>query len=238
MKNNKFVIYMDNNTDIDIQKRNKLLFCSICGIIPMLLFAVWLIIAAIISPGYNGSSNYISPVTMGFYSIIQNLVFVVLGLLSIGLVYGLQIGLPSPSNVLLKFGVWSMLLFSFSVFLGGLFPLMGLLPENYLVIVPHNIITVVYFALTSVSYIAAALLIGGGLKSEDSSIWGSYSIYSLFTGVLFIILQILLIISIFYNIYPGLSQRIFIILLWVWILVTGVKLYLISTKQGITINAG
>ena len=156
---------MDNNTDIYIQKQNKLLFYSICGMIPMLLFAVWLIIAAIISPGYNGNSNYISPVTTGFYSMIQNLVFVVLGLLSVGLVFGLRIGLPSPSNVLLKFGVWSMLLFGLGVFLGGLFPLMGLLPENYLVIVPYNHYhSHMDFAVTIMAYIAAALLIGGGLK--------------------------------------------------------------------------
>jgi hypothetical protein len=222
---------MDNNTDIPFQKQNKLLFCSICGIIPMLLFAVWLIIAAIISPGYNGGSDYISPVTFGFYSMIQNLVFVVLGLLSVGLAFGLHIGLPSPRNGLLKLGVWSVLIFGLGVFLGGLFPLMGLLPENYLVIVPYNLVTVIGFAVTIMAYIGAVLLIGQGLKYEDSLIWGSYSRYSLVTGGLFIILQILLIIFIFYNIYPGVIQRAFIIILWVWILVTGVKLYLISTNK-------
>jgi len=69
---------MDNTTNIPIEKQNKLLFYSICGMVPMLLFAVWLIVAAIISPGYNGNGDYISPVTVGFYSMIQNLVFVVL----------------------------------------------------------------------------------------------------------------------------------------------------------------
>jgi hypothetical protein len=222
---------MDNTTNIPIEKQNKLLFYSICGMVPMLLFAVWLIVAAIISPGYNGNGDYISPVTVGFYSMIQNLVFVVLGLLSIGLGFGLRIGLPSPRNGMLKLGVWSVLIFGLSVFLGGLLPLIGLLPENYLVIVPYNLLTVIGFAFTFIAYIAAVLLIGQGLKYEDNIIWGGYSRYSLVTGVIFIILQILLIIVIFYNIYPGVSQRILIIILWVWILVTGVKLYLLSKKE-------
>lgn len=197
----------------------------------MLLFTVWLIIAAIISPGYNGNSDYISPVTVGFYSMIQNFVFVVLGLLTFGLVFGLRIGLPSHQNRLLKLGVWSVLLFGLGVFIGGLFPLMGLLPENYLVIVPYNLLTGIGFIITIMAYIGAVLLISQGLKYEESLIWGAYSRTSLIIGILFIILQILLIMAIFYNFYPGLTQRVIIIILWVWILITGVKLFLISHNK-------
>lgn len=87
---------MVNKIDNPIQRKNWLLFYSICGIIPFLLFTGWLIIAAIIKPGYNGGSDYISPVTVGFYSMIQNLLFMVLGFLSLGLAFGLRIALPSP----------------------------------------------------------------------------------------------------------------------------------------------
>lgn len=222
---------MVNDSDIPIQRQNRLLFYSICGIIPMLLFTGWLIIAAIISPGYKGSGDYISPVTLGFYSMIQNLVFVILGFLSIGLVFGLRMALPSPRNGLLKLGIGSVIIFGLGVVLAGLFPLMGLLPENYLVIVPYNLLTIIGFAITITAYIASILLISQGLKYEDSLIWGRYSRYSLVTGVLFIILLILLIITIFYNFYPGVSQRAFIIISWVWILMTGVKLYLISSNE-------
>ena len=224
---------MVNNSDISIQRQNRLVFYSICGMIPMLLFVVWLIIAAIISPGYNGKGVYISPVTNGFYSAIQNLIFAVLGLLSVGLALGLRIGLPSHRNYLLKLGVWAVIIFGLGVFLGGLLPFIGLLPENYLVIVPYNLLTVIGFSVTIIAYIAAILLIGQGLKHENNLIWGKYSNFSMATGFLYIILLILLITAIFYNIYPGVSQRAFIIILWVWILMTGVKLYLISTKQEI-----
>ena len=156
---------MVNNTDILIQRQNRLIFYSICGMIPMLLFVAWLIIAAIISPGYNGKGDYISPITTGFYSTIQNLIFAVIGLLSVGLALGLRIGLPSPRNRLLKLGVWSMIIFGLGVFLGGALPFIGLLPENYLIIVPYNLVTVVGFAVTIIAYIAAILLNRTGFKT-------------------------------------------------------------------------
>lgn len=222
---------MVNNGDVSIQRQNRLLFYSICGMIPMLLFVVWLIVAAIISPGYNGKGDYISPISTGFYSTIQNFIFAVMGLLSVGLALGLRIGLPSPRNRLLKIGVWAVIIFGLGVFLGGSLSFIGLLPDNYLVIVPYNLVTVIGFAVTIISYIAAILLIGQGLKHENNLIWDGYSNFSMITGFLYIILLILLVIAIFYNIYPGVSQRAFIIILWVWILVTGVKLYLVSTKK-------
>ncbi len=221
---------MANNNDIRFKKHNRLLFYSVCGMIPLFLFAVWLILASFISPGYNGGGDYISPVTVGFYAMIQNLVFVALGLLTIGLAFGLRIGLP-PRIRLLKMGVWSFIIFGLCVFLAGLLQLLGLLPENYLLVVPYNLLTVTGFAVTILAYIAAILLISKGLKYEDSLIWGKYRRYSISTGVLFIILLILLIMAIFYNFYPGVSQRAFIIILWVWILITGVKMYLISANK-------
>lgn len=219
---------MANN---DIQRQNRLLLYSICGIIPLLLFVAWLIIAAILSPGYNGNSSYISPIHVGFYGMIQNIVFIVLGLLSIGLTFGLHIGLPASRNRLLNMGVWSLMIFSVGVLLAGLLPLAGLLHDNYLIIVPYNLLTSLAFAITFISYTAALLLIGQGLKNEDSLIWGKYSKFSMTTGFLFIILLVLLTIVVIYSFYPGVSQRAFIIISWVWILITGVKLYSISTNK-------
>lgn len=135
---------------------------------------------------------------------------------------------------MLKYGIESVIIFGLGVFLAGLFPLLGLLPENYLVIVPYDLLTILGFAITIFAYIAAVLLISQGLKYEDGLIWSKYSKYSLITGVLFIILLILLIINIVFNIYSGVSQRAFIIISWVWILMTGVKLYLISSNKNPT----
>ena len=193
---------------ISIQKQNKLRFFAICGIIPLFLVFLWLIIAAILAPGYTGSI-YISPINVGFYATIQNFVFVVLGLLTIGLAFGLQMGLPSPKNRLLKIGVCSIVIFSFGILFAGLLPLIGLSPENYIVRVPYNLLSAITFAVTFGTYISAQLLIGKGLKNENSIIWSKYSKYSFRSGFLFIILVILLILTILFDIYPGGSQRIF-----------------------------
>ena len=198
---------------------------------------LWLIIAAILAPGYTGSI-YISPISVGFYAMIQNFVFVVLGLLTIGLASGLQMGLPSPKNRLLKNGVWFVIIFSLGILFAGLLPLAGLFSENYIVRVPYNLLSAIAFAVTFGTYISAQLLIGKGLKKENSIIWSKYSKYSLRSGFLFIILVILLILTIFFDIYPGGSQRIFFMASWVWILVTGLKLYSISTNRKPIMNNG
>jgi MFS family permease len=218
------------NNNVHIQKRKRLLFFAICGIIPLLLVFLWLIIAAILAPGYTGSI-YISPISVGFYAMIQNFVFVVLGLLTIGLAIGLQIGLSSPKNRLLKIGVWSVIIFSLGILFAGLLPLAGVVPENYIVRVPYNLLSAIAFAVTFGAYIAAQLLIGKGLKKENSVIWSKYSKYSFRSGLLYIILVILLILTILFDIYPGGSQRVFFMVSWVWILLTGIKLYLISTNR-------
>jgi magnesium-transporting ATPase (P-type) len=210
---------------IDIQSQNRLRFYSICGIIPVYLFGVWFVIATILSPGYSGAGNYISPGSVGPLAMLQNIVFIVLGLLSIGLALGLRDGLPSPQNRLLKIGVWSVIIFGLGVLLAGLLPLVGLLPENYLARVPYNLVSTTAFAVTIGAYIASLLLIGQGLKNEDSVSWGKYRKYSFRSGLLFIILVILLTLAILYTGYPGVSLRAFLILLWASILITGLKLY-------------
>jgi len=161
---------------------------------------------------------------------IQNIVFVALGLLTIGLSLGLRIGLQSIRNRLLNLGVWSVIIFSLGVLLAGFLPLIGL-TSNYLVHVPNDLLSATAFAVTFIAYIAAPLLISEGLKNEDNIIWGKYRRYSRRIGYLFIILIILLTLTIIYSFYPGVSQRVFIILTWVWIFITGVKLYLISKNQ-------
>ena len=128
---------------------------------------------------------------------------------------GLKGGLPSPQGTALKAGVWFVILFSLGVLLAGVFP------ENFLSQGPHNYVSATAF----VAIIAAQLLIWQGLKNKDSKIWGKYKTYSLISGLLSIILVILLKVAILYGIYPGLVQRAFLIVPWIWIGITGLKLY-------------
>jgi hypothetical protein len=158
-----------------------------------------------------------------------------LGFLTFGLTLGLRIGLSSLRNRYLKLGVWSLVIFSLGILLSGLLPLIGV-TLNYLVYVPYNLFSTIAFAVTFIAYIVAQILIVEGLKDEDTVIWGKYRKYTMGSGFLFFILLILLTLAIIYSFYPGVSQRIFIILSWVWIFITGVKLYLVSINRKPILN--
>ena len=204
--------------DMIIKKQSRLKFYAFCGIVAPIFFWFMVIIESILRPGYNQYYNYVSDLGVGHLALLQNINFIVFGFLSIGLAFGLRGGLPSPLNRTLKVGVWFVIIFSLGVLLAGVFP------ENYLSEVPHNYVSATAF----VAIIAAQLLIWLGLKNENSAIWGGYKTYSLISGLLSIILVILLKVAILYGIYPGLSQRAFLIVSWIWIGVTGIKLYSLS----------
>ena len=204
-----------------IQTQNRLRFYSICGIIAPIFFWFMVIVESLLRPGYSQLYNYVSDLGVGPLALIQNINFVVFGLLSVGLALGLRDGLPIPQERALKAGVWFVIIFSLGVLLAGVFP------ENYLSQGPHNLVSSTAF----ISIIAAQLLIWQGLKSKDSQIWGRYRTYSLISGLLSIILVILLKVAMLFGIYLGLAQRAFLIVPWIWIGLTGLKLYLLSKKH-------
>ncbi len=206
----------ENN--IITKKQRGLKFYAICGIIGPILFWVMVIIESILRPGYSQSYNYVSDLGVGPLAIIQNINFIIFGILTIGLAIGLRKGLPVQRSRSLRIGVWFVILFAIGVLLAGVFP------ESYLSAIPHNYISATAF----VAIIAAQLLIWQGLKNEDSSIWGRYATYSLISGLLSLILVIILKVAILYGFYPGLSQRAFLLVSWIWIGITGLKLYSLS----------
>ncbi len=204
--------------DMIIKKQSRLKFYAFCGIVAPIFFWLMVIIESILRPGYSQYYNYVSDLGVGHLAILQNINFFIFGILTIGLALGLREGLPSPQGRVIKGGIWFVIIFAMGIFFAGIFP------ESFLSANPHNIVSATAF----VAVIAAQLLIWYGLKIEDSTIWGKYKTYSLISGLLSIILVILLKVAILYGIYPGLSQRAFLIVAWIWIGVTGIKLYKIS----------
>ena len=203
------------------ENQRELKFYAICGIIGPILFWVMVIIESILRPGYSQSYNFVSDLGVGPHAIIQNINFILFGILTIGLAIGLRKGLPHPQGRSLKIGVWFVILFAIGVLLAGVFP------ESYLSAIPHNYISATAF----VAIIAAQLLIWQGLKNENKSIWGRYANYSLISGLLSLILVIFLKVAILYGFYPGLSQRAFLLVSWIWIGITGLKLYSLSRNE-------
>jgi len=203
------------------KKQGRLKFYAICGIIAPILFWVMVIIESILRPGYSQYYNFVSDLGVGPLAIIQNINFIIFGILTISLAIGLRKGLPIQQSRSLKIGVWFVILFALGVLLAGVFP------ESYLSAIPHNYISATAF----VAIIAAQLLIWQGLKNEDRTIWGRYATYSLISGLLSLIFVILLKVAILYGFYPGLSQRAFLLVSWIWIGVTGLKLYSLSRMK-------
>jgi hypothetical membrane protein len=212
---------MTNQSITDINQK-KLRYLGLCGIIAPILFLVLVIIASLLRPDYNQFQNFISDLGVGSNSYIQNINFLIFGILTICLGFGLRISLPFPQVNTFKAGVWMVILFGLGVLFAGLFP------ENYALSDLHNITS----ALAFLFIIAAQLLIWRGLKSRDRSIWGNYRTYCLISGILSIILVIILKIAMLdYTMYQGLAQRAFLAIPWIWIGITGLKLYLLSKED-------
>lgn len=197
-------------------KQKQRLF-ALCGIIAPILFTLLVIVASFLRPDYSQLHNFISDLGVGPYAIIQNANFVIFGILSIGLALGLRGGLPTPRGKAMKAGIWLVIIFGFCIVGAGIFP------ENYLSQVPHNLIS----ALAFITIIAAQLFIWRGLKNADDLVWSKYRTYSLISGLSSIILLIVLRVAIGGD-YQGAVQRAFLSVPWIWIELTGLKLYFLS----------
>jgi hypothetical membrane protein len=185
-----------------------------CGLMAPIIFTILVIVASLLRPDYSQTYNFISDLGVGPYAFIQNLNFIIFGLLSVGLALGLKGTLPSRQGRAAKAGIGLVILFGLMVMLAGVFP------EDYLSQVPHNLVSASAFLFI----IAAQLLIWRGLKNADAS-WGSYRTYCLVSGILSIILLLALRVAISTGSdYQGAVQRVFLAVPWIWIGVSGLTL--------------
>lgn len=206
--------------DKRVKTPNNLQFYAICGIVAPLLFWIMVIVESLLRPGYSQLYNYVSDLGVGPLSILQNINFILFGILTLIFGYGLRIGFPTPHTRAMKAGIIFFLIFSLGVLFAGVFP------EDYLSQGPHNLVSATAF----IAIILAQILVWQGLRNKDDESWGKYRTYSLISGLLSFLLVILLKVAMVYGMYPGLVQRIFLIIPWIWVLVTALKLYNISEK--------
>ncbi len=212
------------NKEIPVLKRQKIF--ALCGIIAPILFTFTVIIASLLRPDYSQISNFVSDLGVGPNSIIQNVNFIIFGILVIIFSFGLGCGMPSPRGKALKTGVWLLVLFGFFIILAGV-TLFSVGPDVTYAqeVEAHGLVS----AMAFLTIIAAQLLIWRGLRDADSSVWGRYGTYSLISGLLSIFLLLALRIAIGGG-YQGIVQRAFLAVPWIWIEMTGIKLYLIAKK--------
>lgn len=209
---------MTEGNIFEIQKNLRIY--AVCGIVAPILFWVIATIDGILRPGYNPLYNYVSDLGVGPLSIIQNINFIIFGILTLIFGYGLRMGFPTPHTRSLTAGIIFFLIFSIGVLLAGVFP------EDYLSQGPHNIVSATAF----VASIVAQLLIWQGLRSKYDEVWAKYRTYTLISGLLSLLLVVLLKVAMLYGFYPGLVQRAFLIVPWLWVFVTGLKIYSLTEK--------
>ncbi len=198
-----------------IVQRRQMIF-ALCGILAPIIFWLLVIVESLIRPGYSPLNNFVSDLGVGSLAILQNINFMIFGLLTIFLGLGLNGSLPTPRRRSLKTGIWLVIIFGILIILAGVFP------ENYGSGALHQSVS----AFAFISIIVAQLLIWKGLKGDDFAIWGEYRTYSLVSGLLSIIFLILLQVAISdFPTYQGLAQRLFLAVPWIWVGVTGLVLY-------------
>ncbi|MGZ7068624.1 MAG: DUF998 domain-containing protein [Methanobacterium sp.] len=204
------------NKNVQDQKRQRIL--ALCGIVAPILFTLLVIVESLLRPGYSQIFNDVSDLGLGPYSIIQNINFIVFGLLSIGFAIGLGANLPHRAGKAVK---WLVIVFGLCIILAGVTLLSTPVDVIYAKdVVAHGLVSAIAFLVI----IVAQFLAWQALRGNENAIWKRYRIYSLISGLLSIFTLLLLSYTQF-SPYHGATERLFIAVWMIWIEVTGLKLY-------------
>jgi hypothetical membrane protein len=198
--------------------RNKQRFFALCGIIVPILFTLLVIIESLLRPGYSQIFNDVSDLGLGPYALIQNINFIVFGLLSIGFAIGLGYNLPYRAGKAVK---WLVIVFGLCIILAGVTLFSVGADVTYAKdVVSHGLVSAIAFLVI----IVAQFLTWQALRGSDDVVWGRYRTYSLISGLLSIITLLILSYTQF-SLYHGATERLFIAVWLIWIEITALKMY-------------
>ncbi len=216
---------MTNTHEISTETQSIQRIFILCGIVMPILFTLLVIVESLLRPGYSQIYNNVSDLGIsGPYTIIQNMNFIISGLLSVSFAIGLGSTLPaSRAGTAAK---WLVIVFGLGLIFAGVSLLFtGVFTEAY-VVDAHSLSSVIAF----LTIIAAQLLTWQALRGSKNSIWGFYRIYSLLSGLLTIIVLVVFSYTQF-GPYHGAIERLFIAVWMIWIEVTALKLYSLFQKN-------
>ncbi len=198
-----------------IQKQR---FFALCGIVAPILFVILVIVESILRPGYSQIFNDVSDLGIGSYALIQNINFIIFGLLSIGFAIGLGANLPHRAGKIAK---WLVIVFGLCIILAGVTLFSVGADVTYAKdVAAHGLVSAISFLVI----IVAQFMTWQALRRSETVIWGRYRIFSLIMGLMSIFTLLLLSYTQFSS-YHGATERLFIAMWMIWIEVTGLKLY-------------
>ena len=206
---------MTDKNRICMQKQR---FFALCGIVAPILFTILVIVESLLRPGYSQIFNDVSDLGIGPYSIIQNINFIIFGLLSIGFAMGLGANLSHRAGKATK---WLVVVFGVCIILAGVTLFSVGADVTYAKdVIAHGLVSAIAFLVIIVAQFTA----WHALRNSENSTWGSYRIFSLIMGLMSIFTLLLLSYTQF-SPYHGATERLFIAMWMIWIEVTGIKLY-------------
>lgn len=211
---------MTNINSLDSYQKHQKIF-ALCGMVAPILFIVLVITESLLRPGYSQILNDVSDLGLGPYALIQNISFMVFGLLSIGFAMGLGANLPNRAGKAVK---WLVTVFGLCIILAGVTLLSAPGDVTYAKdVISHGLVSAVAFLLI----IIAMFLTWLALRNSNNDIWKRYRLFSPICGLFSIITLVILSYTQFYS-YHGASERLFIAVWLIWIEGTGLKLYSLS----------
>ena len=196
-------------------------FYALCGIIAPILFTLLVIVESLLRPGYSQIFNDVSDLGLGPYAIIQNISFIIFGLLSIGFALGLGANLSHRAGKAVK---WLVIVFGACIILAGVTLMSAPVGVIYAKdVISHGLVSAIAFLVIMV----AQFLTWQALRGNNNVKWGHYRTYSLISGLLSILALIFLSYTQFSS-FHGASERLFIAVWMIWIEVTAIKLYTLT----------
>ena len=197
-------------------------FLAICGIIAPIIFIIILIIASLLRPDYSHLTNFVSELgAVGApYAIIQRINFVLTGILIVAFTFGLHRGIGDGKGSII--GPLLVAIFGLSAVMSGIFSTDTIQPGSF-----SDIMHSMSSAIGSVAAIIAFFTISERL--EKDILWKPYRSFSIVIAIVAIIGSVVGVGILGAIGIPGLGQRLFLAVLFLWIEVMAIRLFQISS---------
>ena len=197
-------------------------FLAICGIIAPIIFIIILMIASLLRPDYSHLTNFVSELGAvgALYAIIQRINFVLTGILIVAFTFGLHRGISDGKGSII--GPLLVAIFGLSAVMSGIFSTDTIQPGSF-----SDIIHSMSSAIGSVAAIIAFFIISERL--EKDILWKPYRSFSIVIAIVAIIGSVVGVGILGAIGIPGLGQRLFLAVLFLWIEVMAIRLFQISS---------
>ncbi len=199
-------------------------FLAICGIIAPIIFAIIVMIAGLLRPDYSHLINFISELgAVGApNAIIQRINFVLVGILIVGFTFGLHRGIGDGKGSII--GPLLFAIFGLSAVVSGIFSTDPIQPGSF-----SDIMHSMSSAIGSMAAIFGFFIIS--IRLEQDILWVRYRYFSMVIAFVAIVVSVVGTGLLSVLGAPGLAQRLFMAVLFLWIEVMAIRLFQISGQS-------